>query len=44
MRDYGRVDAAGRFWSEDLLELLRGELARERGARPTEVTDGVGAR
>jgi hypothetical protein len=43
MRKYGRVDAAGRLGSEDLLELLRDELARERDARPTELTEEASA-
>ena len=43
MRNYGRVDAAGRLWSKDLLELLRGELTSELGARPREMTEEVGA-
>ena len=39
MRNYRRVDAAGRLWSEDLPELLRGELTRELVARPTEMRE-----
>jgi hypothetical protein len=37
MRNHRRVDAAGRRWSEDLPELLIGELTRELVARPTEM-------
>ena len=43
MRNYGGVDAAGRLRSGDPLELLRGELTRELSARPTEMTEEVGA-
>jgi hypothetical protein len=39
MRDYGRVEGVGRLWSEDFLELLRGELTCELGVRLTEMTE-----
>ena len=43
MRNYGRVDAAGRLWSEVFLELVTGELFRELRAQRVEMTEVVGA-